>query len=113
LYDWPGNVRELENLVERAFILTRSHELTLDDFPAEFHPAHSCYAEQSQRGVDATLTLAEARERSKAILEKQYLRDVLAQHGGRIDKTAVHAGITPRQLHKLMTRHGLDKKAFK
>jgi formate hydrogenlyase transcriptional activator len=26
-YHWPGNVRELENLVERAVILSRGHEL--------------------------------------------------------------------------------------
>ncbi|WP_167590445.1 sigma-54 interaction domain-containing protein [Oceanidesulfovibrio indonesiensis] len=112
-YDWPGNVRELENLVERAFILEDSHMLTLDSFPVEFHPAHACYAEQAQRSVGAEMTLAEVREQARDAVEKQYLQDVLAMHGGRINKTAAHAGITPRQLHKLMARHGLDKKQYK
>lgn len=32
-YAWPGNVRELENVVERASVLARSGELTLEDLP--------------------------------------------------------------------------------
>jgi DNA-binding NtrC family response regulator len=34
-YDWPGNVRELENSIERAIVLTRASELTVEDFPPE------------------------------------------------------------------------------
>ncbi|MCZ6574277.1 MAG: sigma-54-dependent transcriptional regulator [Planctomycetota bacterium] len=34
-YEWPGNVRELENSIERAVVLCRSSELTLEDFPPE------------------------------------------------------------------------------
>ncbi len=34
-YEWPGNVRELENAIERAVVLCRSSELTLEDFPPE------------------------------------------------------------------------------
>ncbi|WP_235896733.1 sigma-54-dependent transcriptional regulator [Oceanidesulfovibrio marinus] len=112
-YDWPGNVRELENLVERAYILSGSRMLTLEHFPAEFHPAHGGYASPAQRIAGAGMTLAEAREHAKDALEKQYLHDVLTLHHGRINKTAAHAGITTRQLNKLMTRHGLDKNAFK
>ncbi|HEY8428240.1 MAG TPA: sigma 54-interacting transcriptional regulator, partial [Sandaracinaceae bacterium] len=29
-YDWPGNVRELQNVIERAVILSRGHELRLE-----------------------------------------------------------------------------------
>ncbi|MGA7412615.1 MAG: sigma-54 dependent transcriptional regulator [Bryobacteraceae bacterium] len=32
-YDFPGNIRELRNLIERALILSRSHEVGPDDFP--------------------------------------------------------------------------------
>jgi formate hydrogenlyase transcriptional activator len=30
-YDWPGNIRELENVIERAVILSRGTELTLEE----------------------------------------------------------------------------------
>jgi DNA-binding NtrC family response regulator len=32
-YAYPGNVRELQNIVERAAVLTRSQQITLDDLP--------------------------------------------------------------------------------
>ena len=32
-YDWPGNIRELENCIERAMILTDSHEITVESLP--------------------------------------------------------------------------------
>jgi len=32
-YHWPGNVRELRNAIERAMILTRGEQLTIDDLP--------------------------------------------------------------------------------
>jgi len=31
-HHWPGNVRELHNMIERALIITRGHELELPDF---------------------------------------------------------------------------------
>ena len=34
-YRWPGNVRELENTIERAVVLTRADQITLDDIPEE------------------------------------------------------------------------------
>jgi len=32
-YTWPGNVRELENAVERAVVLSKDSEITLQDLP--------------------------------------------------------------------------------
>jgi len=32
-YNWPGNVRELENTIERAIILSKDTNLTVDNIP--------------------------------------------------------------------------------
>jgi PAS domain S-box-containing protein len=34
-YCWPGNVRELENAIEHAFVVCKSSEIRLEDFPED------------------------------------------------------------------------------
>jgi DNA-binding NtrC family response regulator len=109
-YDWPGNVRELENVVERAFILETADVLTPQSFPADLFPLPSPEVEDA---VDARLPLAEFRRRHIEAIERQYLERVLTEHRGRIAPAAAAAGIGVRQLHKLLTRHGIRKDRFK
>jgi DNA-binding NtrC family response regulator len=109
-YTWPGNIRELENLIERAYILETSSVLTPESFPRElFASEHS----RTQAPLDASLTLAEVRRRSIENIERHYLRELLALTKGKIKKTAEAAGITTRQLNKLMNKYVLQKKDFK
>jgi DNA-binding NtrC family response regulator len=109
-YQWPGNIRELENLIERAYILETSSVLTQDGFPSEFFTGGDA---QAQLPLDTALTLAEARRRSVETIERQYLRELLTVNEGRIGKTAQAAGISTRQLHKLMTKYAIQKEEFK
>jgi transcriptional regulator with GAF, ATPase, and Fis domain len=109
-YSWPGNIRELENLIERAYILETSSVLTPESFPRElFSSEHS----RTQAPLDASLTLAEVRSRSIENIERHYLTELLALTKGKINKTAEAAGITTRQLNKLMNKYGLQKEDFK
>ena len=109
-YDWPGNIRELENLLERAFILESSGTLTPSSFPEElFTPGQA----NGQIRVDTAESLADARSRAASIAERDYLKRKLEDHRGRIALAAEAAGITPRQLNKLMTKHGLKKEDFR
>ncbi|MBG0776573.1 MAG: sigma-54-dependent Fis family transcriptional regulator [Desulfovibrionaceae bacterium] len=109
-YDWPGNVRELENLVERAYILETSHLLTPESFPADMFSGASPAATIP---LDTSLSLAEFRDRAKENAERHYLKEILAACNGRINRTAERAGITTRQLHKLLTRYGIDKREYR
>ena len=34
-YNWPGNVRELENVIQRAFVVSKGDALLIGDLPAE------------------------------------------------------------------------------
>jgi DNA-binding NtrC family response regulator len=109
-YLWPGNVRELENLIERAVILETSRVLTPDNLPDQVVRA----GHRPQPEVVATQeTLATVRRRALDDVERSYLRRQLEAHRGRIGATAQAAGITPRQLHKLMVKHGLKKEEFR
>ena len=109
-YSWPGNIRELENLMERAYILEQSSILTPESFPNEiFTSDHS----QVQFKADISLTLAEARRTAVEQTEVYYLKGLLAASKGRIKETAGAAGISTRQLHKLMKKYGIRKENFK
>jgi DNA-binding NtrC family response regulator len=111
-YPWPGNVRELENLLERAFILETTDVLTPENFPGEMFRADSGSTVQ-QVAFAPTGTLADVRRQAVDDVERHYLRQLLAANGGKIGATAESAGITSRQLHKLMTKHGLKKEEFR
>jgi DNA-binding NtrC family response regulator len=109
-YPWPGNIRELENLVERAYILETSSVLTPESFPNDLFEKEttSVIIPSSKQ-----LTLAEVRQRSIEEIERNYLKEVLIRNKGKINGSARDAGISTRQLNKLMNRYGLRKDEFK
>jgi DNA-binding NtrC family response regulator len=63
--------------------------------------------------VDTQLTLADVRSRAAAEAEKRYLRELLVRTGGRINRTAKTAGVTVRQINKLMHKYGMKKEEFR
>lgn len=109
-YSWPGNIRELENLLERAYILEDSSMLTSAGFPSEFLATASPSPDDL---MDSSRTLAEIRRKGIEDIERRYLRELLAHNRGKIRESAEAAGITTRQLHKLLTKYGIRKEDFK
>ena len=109
-YPWPGNIRELENLIERAYILETSNELSPESFPTELMETDSISTGASR---DPRLSLAQVRKKGIEDIERTYLKELLAHHNGKIRTSAEVAGITTRQLHKLMVKYGLKKETFK
>jgi DNA-binding NtrC family response regulator len=109
-YDWPGNVRELENLVERAYILENTNVLTPESFPLELFDEEQTTA---LLPMDTHLNLGDARKRALKDFERQYLKALLSRNNGKINLSAKEAGISTRQLHKLMRKYDLRKESFK
>ena len=109
-YSWPGNIRELENLIERAYILETSNELGPESFPIEL-----IGTDPVSPGIprEPYLSLAQVRKKGIEDIERTYLKELLANNNGRIRTSAEMAGITTRQLHKLMVKYGLKKETFK
>ena len=102
-YDFPGNVRELKNTIEHAMILCTGDELASEDLPRPLQSGASL-AKPKQR---AQQTLDEARETWLEPLERQYLTDLLAKHGGNVKTAARAAGINAVTLYRLLKRRGL------
>lgn len=111
-YNWPGNIRELENLVERAYILETSGCLTPESFPAELFEDDN-FSTILHVPLTAGLTISDVRKQAVEDVERQYLKDILTINNGRINRSSETAGITPRQLHKLMKKYDIDKNDFK
>jgi transcriptional regulator with GAF, ATPase, and Fis domain len=109
-YPWPGNIRELENLLERGYIVENSSVITPESLPMELFDSTGSHTKVQ---VDVTTSLAEARRRGADHVEQQYLTELLSVHKGRIKASAEAAGITPRQMHKLMKKHDIRKEDFK
>jgi NtrC-family two-component system response regulator AlgB len=91
-YHWPGNLRELCNSIERAVILARGSEITLDDLPTELRvslgktpPVSLCCAETALLSLDQ--------------LETLQIRRVLATTGS-ITKAAKILGIDQATLYR-------------
>ncbi|MFH1351275.1 MAG: sigma-54 dependent transcriptional regulator [Pseudomonadota bacterium] len=109
-YSWPGNIRELENLIERAYILESTSVLTPESFPRELFDSG---VSLGSLPIDSRLTLAEVRRKGVEDIERKYIQEQLARNKGRIQTSAQMAGITPRQLNKLMKKYDLRKEEFK
>jgi DNA-binding NtrC family response regulator len=109
-YHWPGNIRELENLMERAFILETTTVLTPESFPARLFESGNAHAVLP---VQAHLPLAEARRQAIDDFERQYLKELFSRHKGRVNRAAEDAGVSTRQLNKLMVKYGIKKEIYK
>jgi DNA-binding NtrC family response regulator len=111
-YNWPGNIRELENLMERGYILETGAMLTPEVFSVELFGTGSKET-TAIMPVDARLTLSEARRQAIDDFERQYLKELFTRNKGKVSRTAEDAGVSTRQLNKLMVKYGIHKEAFK
>ncbi len=109
-YSWPGNIRELENIIERAYLLETSSIIETRHIPRELFSGNSL---PILYNVESKMTLSEARKKGVEEIEREYLARLLESTRGRIDRTAEAAGITTRQLNKLMKKYGLKKEEYK
>jgi len=87
-HDWPGNVRELENAIERAVVLCRDGQLTLDDLPSPLRAGRARVPASSYVGGGTTL-----RE-----MERDAILRTLALTGGSTVRAAKILGISARKV---------------
>ena len=88
-YPWPGNVRELENLMQRLVVMSPGEAIKMPHLPR-----HMRFTVASERGLDRTL----------AEVEREHIRNVLAQVGGNKTHAARILGIDRKTLRQKLKR---------
>jgi DNA-binding NtrC family response regulator len=101
-YHWPGNVRELKNVIERAFIVESSDQITVACLP--FHRAEGT-AEPIAASADELplIPLADF----IAQQEINYVRRVLERVGNNVSQAARILGLARTALHRKLKHLGL------
>ena len=63
--------------------------------------------------MDTNSSLSEARRKAIQGFEREYLKELMLRNKGKINQSAQEAGISSRQLHKLMLKYDLRKEDYK
>jgi len=112
-YNWPGNIRQLENVIERAFNMVETDELTPDHLPT--------YLVEAMEDAKGTVLFEQEsvlhrtqKEKSfktlsddKAGLERQKIELVLQKTHGNKSETARMLGISRMTLYQKLRKYGL------
>ncbi|MFZ5573065.1 MAG: sigma-54 interaction domain-containing protein [Thermodesulfobacteriota bacterium] len=117
-YEWPGNVRELINVIERAVILCHGDTITAKDLPQGIHAQNGkiSFLDSISETVHPEWrykSLPEVRDEIIDLVEHAYLKMVLAETNGHLNKAALKAGIHPRGLYEKMKKFGLSKEDYR
>ncbi len=104
-YDWPGNVRELENVLGRAMIFMKFHEVMIDI--SHLPPLSAPSAAPSVRPE----TEGEFRPLDEMLgrYEAQLLEEALRRHRGNKTAAARALGISVRNLYYKLEKYNIDK----
>ncbi len=101
-FEWHGNIRELENVVERAFTLTKGEVITRSELPSEMITGTTDAVSFEK------VKFSDAKQKVIDDLEKKYLLHLLEKYKGNVTKMSVEAGMTRRNIHRLLKQHMLD-----
>lgn len=106
-HDWPGNIRELRNVLERALALRTDPGALVAPLGAGTMAGAPSAPEMEFR---PGLSFREQKERWTDCYESRYLRWLLKRSEGNISKAARDADMDRKYLHKLLKKHGIDRR---
>jgi two-component system response regulator HydG len=100
LYSWPGNAREMHNLISRAYFLSSSSTIEVEDFPL---PTLTPSFQVNSKMLN--LSFSEAKEVVLKKFEIEYLKYHLKRNEGNITKTAEDCGLDRRSIHRILKKY--------
>lgn len=101
-YKWQGNIRELENVVERAVTLSKGNKITIAELPTYL------FTETAAAISFDKVKFTDAKQIAVEEVEKKYLLHLLQKHNGNITKMAEDAGMTRRNIHRMLNNHNIN-----
>ncbi len=107
LYSWPGNVRELQNVIERAVALAKEEKISKHELPPHLHDA------QENSFLFNGLNLSDVKQKVVEDIEKKYLLFLLKKYKGNVTKAALEAGMTRRNIHRLLKSYNINTNNFR
>ncbi len=101
-YAFPGNVRELMHAMEHAVLLSRGETIELEHLPISVRGGRAPAVEtQGTQMAPLGVALKE--------FERDYLRRVVSQFGGKRIQIAESLGISRKNLWEKLRTHGIDQ----
>ncbi|MEA2014022.1 MAG: sigma-54 dependent transcriptional regulator [Thermodesulfobacteriota bacterium] len=97
-YDWPGNVRELGNVIERAVVFCKGHEIVPNNF--------SEILEETVQTKKLTLSLPSS---SLPDAEATLIRKVLEETDWNLKQASDMLGIARGTLYSKMNKYGIER----
>jgi DNA-binding NtrC family response regulator len=92
-YSWPGNVRELANAIERAMVVSRDDVIRQEDLPIRGEPEPRRFSGG----------------RSLALVEREYIRNVLEETDWNISETARILEVDRGTVYNKIRAFGLER----
>ena len=101
-YHWPGNVRELASIIERAFVMSRSDKISVEDLPEEIITSE-------------IVPSADCRDKFPGLddVDRDLVTRALEKTKGQKMAAAELLKIDHRKLNRLIKKYDLDIGRFK
>lgn len=94
-YNFPGNVRELENMVERAVVLSRTDQITIEELPPNIFSPQREDSDSTDDGF----------EKQVENLERHLIQSAMRKSGGNQSEAARALKISERKLRYKLRKY--------
>lgn len=120
-HNWPGNIRELENVIEHAFVIESSNQITVSSLPGylkgvsqsfEGSIKHSSAQARDYNDLPVSEELLDYKSH-KEQFEKDFIIKALKTFKGRINQTAMHAKIPKKTLLRKLQKYNIRAEDYR